>query len=416
MNKNQNIYRRIKVILETAQTAVARTVNTTHVIANWLIGREIVEEEQQGNKRASYGKNEIIELSNKLQLEFGSGYSMQNLFYMRQFYIIYPDLISEQIFHAVRGISSIKNTKEILHAVRGISDPINNDLYSPGKLNQNLSWVHYRTLLRVEKPEARSFYEIETSNNNWSGRELERQINSLLFERLALSKDKKALFKFATKGQEIEQPIDIIKGPFVIEFLRLPNSHKLLETQLEQALINDMQLFLLELGKGFAFISRQERITLDGDHNYIDLVFYHTILKCFILIDLKVGKLTSGDLGQLQVYVNYFDKERVSTGDNPTIGLILCTDKNDAVVKYFLGDKKNQRLFASKYKLYLPSEVELQGKITKELRHLSQKKTTKNNLSPFGKKSITDSKQNEQKSNKPLRKTNEKNKITKKSS
>jgi len=192
----------------------------------------------------------------------------------------------------------------------------------------------------------------------------------LLFERLALSKDKKGLIKLAKKGQEIQKAADAIKDTFIMEFLGLPESHKLVETLLEQQLINNLQSFLLELGKGFAFISRQERITLEGDHNYIDLVFYHTILKCFILIDLKVGKLNHGDLGQLQVYVNYYDEHRLLGGDNPTIGLILCTDKNDATVKYFIGKKQNQRLFASRYKLYLPTEAEFKEEVNREIRYL----------------------------------------------
>ena len=224
--------------------------------------------------------------------------------------------------------------------------------------------------MRVDKSEARAFYEIEAIQNNWSARELERQINSLLYERLALSKDKKGLMRLATKGQEIQKPADVFKDPVVMEFLGLPESPKLVESDLEQALINNLQAFLLELGKGFAFVSRQERITLDGDHFYIDLVFYHTILKCFVLIDLKVGKLTHQDLGQLQLYVNYYDQERRTEGDNPTLGLILCTDKNDAVVRYTLGPDQEKKIFASRYKLYLPTEAELQAELRRELRQL----------------------------------------------
>jgi predicted nuclease of restriction endonuclease-like (RecB) superfamily len=227
-------------------------------------------------------------------------------------------------------------------------------------------------LLRVEKAGARAFYEIEALRNNWSTRELERQINSLLYERLALSKDKKGLMQLATKGQAIQRPVDVFKDPVVMEFLGLPESPRLVESDLEQALINNLQAFLLELGKGFAFVSRQERITLDGDHFYIDLVFYHTILKCFVLIDLKVGKLTHQDLGQLQLYVNYYDRERRAQGDNPTLGLILCTDKNDAVVHYTLGPDQAKKIFASRYKLHLPTEAELQAELRRELRLLKR--------------------------------------------
>lgn len=379
MSSRPSLYSRIKIILESARAGISRTVNTTQVVANWLVGREIVEEEQQGQKRASYGKKAIETLSNKLQTEFGGGYSPQNLSYMRQFYLIYPDFLpTSPILHAPRGKSMITIARfkiEISHAMSGISSEITEGRFCPGKYNPSLSWTHYRTLLRVEKPEARAFYEIEATANNWAARELERQINSLLYERLGLSKDKKELMKLSTKGQEVQKPADAIKDPLIMEFLGIPASYRLVETQLEQALISNLQFFLLELGKGFAFVARQERITLDGDHFYIDLVFYHIVLKCYVLIDLKVGKLTHQDLGQLQFYVNYFDRERLSKGDNPTIGLILCTDKNDAVVRYTLGQGQNERLFASRYKLHLPTEAELRAEIKRELDYISPSAT-----------------------------------------
>ena len=265
---------------------------------------------------------------------------------------------------------------EIRHALRAESSSTmggnipREQSWQPSQLHPNLSWTHYRTLLRVEKTEARSFYEIEAIDNDWSARELERQINSLLYERLALSKDKPGVMRLAKKGQEILQPIDVFKDPVVIEFLGLPESPRLVESDLETALLDNLQAFLLELGKGFAFVSRQQRLTLDGDHFYIDLVFYHTILKCFVLIDLKTGKLTHKDLGELQLYVNYYDRERLSEGDNPTLGLILCTDKNDAVVKYTLGAEQSPKTFASRYKLFLPSEEELREEIRREVRRL----------------------------------------------
>ncbi|HXE52710.1 MAG TPA: PDDEXK nuclease domain-containing protein [Tepidisphaeraceae bacterium] len=252
------------------------------------------------------------------------------------------------------------------------ADLVAADTWEPGVLHPNLSWTHYRTLLRVEKAEARSFYEIESIKNYWSARELERQINSLLYERLAMSRDKKGLMRLATKGHEVQSPRDVFKEPVVMEFLGLPASPKLVESELEEALIDNLQAFLLELGKGFAFVARQQRITLDGDHFNIDLVFYHTILKCFVLLDLKVGKLTHQDLGQLQLYVNYYDRERLSPGDNPTLGLILCTDKNDAVVKYTLGEETGKKISVSRYKLHVPSEAELKEEIRRELRALRQ--------------------------------------------
>jgi predicted nuclease of restriction endonuclease-like (RecB) superfamily len=235
--------------------------------------------------------------------------------------------------------------------------------------------------MRVDGLEARSFYQIEALKNNWSSRELERQINSLLFERLAKSTDKEGVMQLATQGQVIQKPADIFKDPIVIEFLGLPESPRLVESDLEMALINNLQTFLLELGKGFAFIKRQERITIDGDHFYIDLVFYHTILKCYILIDLKVGKLTHGDLGQLQLYVNYYDQERCAPDDNPTLGLILCSDKNDAVVQYTLGPDQQNKIFASRYKLHLPTEAELQAELQREITQL-QLNLTPDPLSP----------------------------------
>jgi predicted nuclease of restriction endonuclease-like (RecB) superfamily len=221
----------------------------------------------------------------------------------------------------------------------------------------------------VDKPEARAFYEIEAIKNNWGARELERQICSLLYERLALSRDKKGLMRLATKGHVVQKPADVFKDPVVIEFLGLPESPKLAETDLETALINNMQTFLLELGKGFAFVARQQRLTLDGDHFYADLVFYHTILKCYVIIDLKTGKLTHGDLGQMQLYVNYYDRERRTAGDNATLGLILCAEKNDAVVRYTLPENQ-RKIFASRYQTYLPTEAELREEIRREVRLL----------------------------------------------
>jgi predicted nuclease of restriction endonuclease-like (RecB) superfamily len=371
--KKITLYERIRQILESARTNVARTVNTTQVVANWLIGREIVEEEQEGKKRAGYGEQLITELSEKLQKDFGVGYGTTNLKLFRQFFLAYPRFLKGRIGHTLSDQSLSAGETQvntILAYPAEIGHTPCDQLWEPGLLHPNLSWSLYRHLVRVESSNARAFYEIEAIRNNWSARELERQINSLLYERLALSKDKKGLMKLATKGQEIQRPIDAFKDPVVMEFLDLPTSPKLVESDLEQALINNLQTFLLELGKGFAFVSRQERITLDGDHFYFDLVFYHTVLKCFVLIDLKVGKLAHQDLGQIQLYVNYYDRERRTEGDNPTLGLILCTDKNDAVVRYTLGPDQEKKIFASRYKLYLPTEAELRAELRRELRQL----------------------------------------------
>ncbi|MCW5602438.1 PDDEXK nuclease domain-containing protein [Nitrosomonas sp.] len=360
------LYERIREILESARAGVVRSVNTAQVVANWLIGREIVEEQQQGRERAGYGEALLVDLAERLTEQFGRGWSVRQLEYCRSFYLAYPALISTENWNAVRS-NLIPPLDEIANAVRS-------ELPAPrqsGKLNPNLSWTHYRTLMRVNRPEARAFYEIEASQNHWSARELERQVASLLFDRLAKSRDKKGLMCLALQGQEVARPIDVLKDPMVLEFLDLPESPRLVESKLEEALIDNLQHFLLELGKGFAFVSRQERITLDSDHFYIDLVFYHTILKCYVLIDLKVGKLTHADLGQIQFYVNYYDRERCTKGDHPTLGLILCPDKNDAVVKYTLGKQLKRNIFTSRYQLYLPTEEELQQELCRELRQLS---------------------------------------------
>jgi predicted nuclease of restriction endonuclease-like (RecB) superfamily len=355
----ERLHQRVCEILVAAQTGVARTVNTAQVLSHWLIGRAIIEEEQQGQSRADYGDNLLKNLTQRLQTEYGKGFSYANLKLMRQFYLAFPQLLTpNQKGYALRSL--FPNT-ELL------SSP---EPWQPGQIHPNLSWTHYRIIMRVDRLQARSFYQIETLKNNWSSRELERQIGSLLFERLAKSTDKEGLLQLATQGQVIQTPADVFKDPLVIEFLGLPESPRLVESDLEMALINNLQTFLLELGKGFAFIKRQERITIDGDHFYIDLVFYHTILKCYILIDLKVGKLTHGDLGQLQLYVNYYDQERCAQDDNPTLGLILCSDKNDAVVQYTLGPDQQNKIFASRYKLHLPTEAELQAELRREITQM----------------------------------------------
>ncbi len=375
------VYGRVLEILQAARSGIARTVNTTQVVANWLVGREIVEEEQAGKKRAGYGQALLADLSGHLTQALGKGWSVRQLEYCRNFYLAYPLLLEFQKSNVARSISD----KAASHKGKAISNAPRSKLNAtldalqtqdtrdnaaqPGHLNANLSWTHYRLLLRINRMEARSFYETEAAANAWSAREMERQINSLLFDRLAKSRNKKSLLRLATHGQEVVRPIDVLKDPLVLEFLDLPTSPRLVESKLEQALIGNLQTFLLELGKGFAFVSRQERITLDGDHFYIDLVFYHTVLKCFVLIDLKVGKLSHADLGQIQFYVNYYDRERRTQGDNPTLGLILCPDKNDAVVKYTLGEQQERNIFTSRYQLHLPTVEELENELRRELRY-----------------------------------------------
>jgi len=335
----EELYSRIHSHLSRAKENVLRSIDTELLITYWNIGKEIVEEEQKGYKRAEYGKALIQNISDRLTKEFGKGYGKSTLNDMRKFYITYPDF--ENIFHTVRG-------KLMMHS--------------------QLSWAHYRLLMRLPK-EPRGFYQIEAAQNKWSSRELERQMSSLLFERLSKSKDKEGVLALSKKGQEIVTPQDAIKDPIILEFLGLPESNLLVESDVEEALVSQLQHFLIELGKGFAFVARQKRITLDGDHFYADLVFYHTILKCYIIIDIKTRKLSHADLGQIQLYVNYFDKEEVTEGDNPTIGLILCTQKNDTVVKYMLGDE-NKQIFASKYQFHLPTEHELEVEINRELQKI----------------------------------------------
>jgi predicted nuclease of restriction endonuclease-like (RecB) superfamily len=330
--RNRGVYERIRKIIEGARNNIARAINTEMVVAYWQIGREIVEEEQKGKSRADYGQAMLKNLSEKLTVDFGKGFDESNLRNIRSFYLTYPKCDA---------------------------------------LRHELGWTHYRILMRIDNAQARSFYEVECVKNNWSARELERQKGSLLFERLALSKDKKGLMKLARKGQELQAYEDMIKDPYVLEFTGLSAQVKLYETKLEQALVDNLSKFLLELGKGFTFVARQKRITLDGDHFYIDLVFYNTILKCYVLIDLKVGKLTHQDIGQIQMYVNYYDREIRQKNDNPSVGLLLCEDKKDAVVRYTLP-KKNRQIFASKYKLYLPTEQELIRELKRERKLLDR--------------------------------------------
>jgi predicted nuclease of restriction endonuclease-like (RecB) superfamily len=358
---------RIRQIWESARTQAARSVNTAHVCANWLIGQQIVQAEQGGRRRAGYGEALLKTLSAQLAGEYGTGFSVSALQYMRSFFLGYPDLLANQ--HAVRvDFAAMPNQ----HAPRGESS---DDAWRAGSLHPGLSWTHYRLLLKVDRRAVRDFYEIEAVRSGWSARQLERQVASLLFERLSKSRDKKGVLALASVGQVLARPQDAIKDPYVLEFLDLPESHRLVESRVEEALIGQMQAFLLELGRGFAFVGRQLRLTLDGDHFYPDLVFYHVKLKCYVVIDLKVGKLAHGDLGQMLLYVNYYDREVAASDDSPTIGLILCSEKNDAVVRYVLADKNNQ-VFASRYQFHLPSEDDLRAEMRRELAMVSSEAST----------------------------------------
>ncbi|ARB90732.1 PDDEXK nuclease domain-containing protein [Legionella longbeachae] len=291
--------------------------SSTYGVAYWYIGRDIVTAEQEGQARAAYGSQLLQELPTRLTKKYGKGFSVSTLRDIRQFYLVYPNI---EIHHAARSKSS-------------------NEL----SLSSNLE---LDPLSRIDRQETRQFYTVEAEKNAWSGRELERQINSLLFDRLAKSKDKEGLLALSRDGQEINQPEDAIKEPLILEFLGLPEPHRLVESKLEEALINNLQKFLLELGTGFSYIGRQKRLTFDGDHYYADLVFYHVILKCYIIIDLKTRKLTHADLGQMQLYVNYFDAEIKQEDDNPTIGLVLCHKKVKQWLNIYLAKRQNKSLLA----------------------------------------------------------------------
>jgi predicted nuclease of restriction endonuclease-like (RecB) superfamily len=327
---------RVSTLIEEARRKAVKQVNTIIVQTYWEIGRLIVEEEQKGKEKADYGTALIVELSKDLTKRYGKGFSKSNLFLMRKFYLTYPP----QKFQTVSG--KFENA-------------------------EFLSWSHYCELITIKDELARSFYEIESIKNNWSVRELKRQINTLLFERLALSKDKEKVMQLAQKGQVIEKPEDAIKDPYVLEFLGLPERSYYTESQLEQELINHLQEFILELGKGFTFVGRQKRITIDNEHYYVDLIFYHRMLRCLVLIDLKIGKLAHADVGQMNFYLNYIKAQEMLEDENLPVGIILCTEPNRSkvFVEYALGGLSN-KLFVSKYKLYLPTKRELEAEIQKE--------------------------------------------------
>ena len=322
----QKLIDSIGITIESARQRAFQAVNEELVKANWQIGRYIVEYEQRGKEKAEYGSALLANLARDLKYRFGRGFSKSNVYLMRQFYLKY------QTFQSLTG---------------------------------KLTWTHYAELLSVTDDTARSFYEKQTVNEKWSVRELKRQINSSLFERLALSLDKEGVLKLAEQGQIIANPKDIVKDPYILEFLQIPHEKRMTESKLEQKIIDNLQTFLLELGKGFSFVSRQHRITLDNEHYYVDLVFYHRILKCFVLIDLKTKHIKHQDIGQMNMYLNYFKIEENTEGDNPPIGIVMGADKNEILVEYAIGGISNN-IFVSKYQLYLPDRKLLEQKV-KEL-------------------------------------------------
>ena len=325
----KDVYAEISSLLKEARKSIVSNINTTMTKTYFLIGKRIVEEEQNGNERAEYGEKLIKNLSKKLTEEFGKGFSKRNLWQMKQFYLAYSK---------VQTVSA----------------------------QFKLSWSHYLILMRMENIEERNFYEIESIQNNWSLRELKRQIDSALYERLVLSRDKEKVKELAFKGQVIEKPEDVVKDPYILEFLGLEEQSDYSENKLETEIINNLEKFLLELGKGFTFVGRQVRFTFDEKHFRVDLVFYNRILKCFVLIDLKIGEVTHQDLGQMQMYVNYYDRYVRLPDENKSIGIIICREKNDTLVRLTLPEDNNQ-IFASKYMTVLPSKEEFKKILDKNL-------------------------------------------------
>lgn len=319
-----NLAIKIEGLIQEARQHIVSSVNTTMVYTYYEIGRYIVEDEQNGQDRAEYGKSVLKKLSAYLTPKFGKGFSVDNLQNMRNFYLCYSKY----------------------------ETPSRNSVFT-------LSWSHYLKLMRISNPEERRFYEIEAIENKWSLRELERQFDSSLYERLALSRNKEEVLQFSKQGQIVEKPQDLLKDPYILEFTGLPELPCYSEKELEQKLIDNLQSFLLELGKGFAFVGRQVRLSFSEEHFFVDLVFYNRLLKCFVLIDLKRGKLKHQDIGQMQMYVNYYDREVKLEDENSTIGLLLCADKDNAIVEYTLP-KDNNQIFAAKYATILPSKEQLQ--------------------------------------------------------
>ncbi|MGE9941775.1 PDDEXK nuclease domain-containing protein [Bariatricus sp. SGI.161] len=334
--QRENFYQQIIELFENAKKNLSTAVNVTMVYSYYEAGRMIVEEEQQGKERAEYGKYILRELSERLTRTLGRGFSYDNLKLMRKFYLVYSkDSIGETAFPQSEKLPVTKEGRKFY-----------------------LSWSHYIVLMRISNVEERHFYEIEAYRNGWSKGELARQYGSSLYERLALSRNKEEVMRLAIEGQPIENPKDIFKDPYVLEFTGLPELVTYSETELENKIIDNLQKFLLELGRGFTFVGRQVRFTFEEEHFRVDLVFYNRLLRCFVLFDLKIGQLKHQDIGQMQMYVNYYDRKVKLDDENPTVGIIICKDKKDAIVEMTLP-KDNNQIFASQYQTVLPSKEEL---------------------------------------------------------
>ena len=349
------LFERISALIEESRKKVATAVNIAEVYTKYEIGRHIVEDEQEGKARAAYGKQVLPILSQKLTDKFGSGWSLETLKSARKFYSVYAP-------QAIRSTALTKSDKET--GKTNLVNSVDQIQIAPAEPHTHkfvLSWSHYLVLMRIKDDGARSFYEVECAKQNWGVRWLQRQVGSSLYERIALSSDRDKVVRMAKEGEIIEKPADIIKNPVTLEFLGLKPDAAYSETKLENAIIDKMQTFLLEMGKGFLFEARQKRFTFDEDNFYVDLVFYNRLLQCYVLIDLKVDKLTHQDLGQMQMYVNYYDRYKKQDFEKPTVGILLCKDKNDSLVELTLP--KDSNVYAAQYELYLPDKQELRAKL-----------------------------------------------------
>ena len=352
------LFEKVSALIEQGRHRVVTAANIAECYTKYGVGKYIVEEEQQGESRAEYGKQVLKMLSERLTERFGDGWSVETLDKCRKFYRVYS---SRQISSTMQTKSNIVNgVDEIEGGILSLPN-IRDVVTDTAQMKFTLSWSHYLVLMRIENPDARNFYEIECAQQQWSVRQLSRQVGSSLYERLALSRDKDEVMRLAKEGQTIEKPSDIIKDPLTLEFLGLKPDSAYSESKLENAIISKIQQFLLELGKGFLFEARQKRFTFDEQHFYVDLVFYNRLLQCYVLIDLKTDKLTHQDLGQMQMYVNYYDRFVKQDFEKPTIGILLCESKKDALVELTLP--KDANIYATQYQLYLPDKDLLQAKV-----------------------------------------------------
>lgn len=353
LQSKASLFKSIKELIVEAQKDIVRNVNLSLIVTYFEIGRMIVEEEQRGQSRAEYAEQTLKQLSAYLTRDFGKGYSQRNLEYFRKFYLLYSRRISKTL--------SAKSAGQIKKNYRGANNPISQTVSAFSGIF-NLSWSHYVLLMKTDNDDERSFYEIEAAQGNWSVRELQRQFNSSFYERLALSRDKKKVKELAAKGQIVEKPTDALKHHAVLEFLDLKEDSSYTESDLEKAIISRIEHFMMELGKGFLFEGRQKRFTFGGDSFFVDLVFYNRLLRCYVLIELKIGKLAHQDIGQMQMYVNYYDRKIKLPEENPTVGIILCKEENRSVVEFTLPEN-NSTIFAKEYKLLLPSKAQLQKQL-----------------------------------------------------